>query len=139
MYSDVLFLWMANLDTLFLFSVHSKLGFVLSLNFFATIKAFVLVKNSVLYFSFSFTTVLTSPILKELYILFWDKSLFLNLDTFKKYWLIQNTFSNLKVLSWDLGPTLCVLEARSNSKIARIKTKGIVIYHHGNNGYCGKS
>ena len=33
---------------------------------------------------------------------------------------------------------LFFFEAKSNSKITLIKTKGIVIYHGDKNGYCGK-
>ena len=67
---------------------------------------------------------------------------------------MQNDFSTFKKLGWNLG-TLCgfsfyrnrkiagvFLEARSNSKITRIKTKCVVIYHgennDGNNGYSGQ-
>ena len=109
--------------------------------------------GNLLYFSYNFTRVLASPILKYLCTLIWAKSLFINWDTFKRYWLTQNTFSTLKMLSWNLG-TLWVsfyrirervgffLESRSNSQITLIKTKCVVIYHGknngGNNGYCGQ-
>ena len=62
---------------------------------------------------------------------------------------MQNAFSTLKMLSWNLG-TLCVLFYRIRKivflskpklipKITLIKAKSIVIYHvnnnRGNNGY----
>ena len=100
----------------------------------------------------------TSLILSEFWHLYWnsstpwfEQSLCSLIGTFKRYCLIQNAFSTLKVLSWNLSP-ICVsfyrirkivvffLEARSNSKIPLIKTKCVVIYHGkkngGNNGYC---
>ena len=46
----------------------------------------------------------------------WAKSLFINRDTFKRYWLMQNPFFNFKLLSWNWR-TLYVLFDRSNSKI----------------------
>ena len=55
----------------------------LALEFFAKIKAFVRMQESVLYFSFNFTRFLTSPILKQLYTFFSAKTLFINFDTFK--------------------------------------------------------
>ena len=89
----------------------------------------------------------TSLILSEFWHLYWnsstpwfEQSLCSLIGTFKRYCLIQNAFSTLKVLSWNLSP-ICLsfyrirkivvffLEARSNSKIPLIKTKCVVIYH----------
>ena len=88
----------------------------------------------------------TSLILSEFWHLYWnsctpwfEQSLCSLIGTFKRYCLIQNAFSTLKVLSWNLDP-ICVsfyrirkivffLEARCNSKIPLIKTKCVVIYH----------
>ena len=74
---------------------NSKPGFVcyqLALKFYAKIKAFVLIEKSVLYFSFTFTRVIASPILKQSYTLFEEKSLFINFDTFKRHWLCKMLF-----------------------------------------------
>ena len=89
----VLILRMASLDTLFCGTVSLAL-YVLSLflNLCPKIKAFVLTKKSVLYFSFSFTRIQASPLLKQFYTLFGDKSLFINFDIFKRYYLCKTLF-----------------------------------------------
>ena len=96
---------------------------------------------NLLYFFFNLSRDLVSLTLKSCKPWF-EPNLCPLIGTFKRYWLMQNEFFTIKVLSWNLGSVTYVfhfteleklffffLNARPNSTITLIKTKCVVIYH----------